>query len=74
MEVKRLLQHATEHARATEKEVLNYNKALLYLESEVQQHRSTLTHQLVCTVQKMVVDGLITGKGKARGTYYVLRE
>ncbi len=58
-EVKRIMKHAPEHVRDSEKEVLNYNKALTYLNSFSKQNQSDINLKLILDIQKTVTDGLI---------------
>ena len=58
-DVKRLLKHAPGQIVDTEREVLNYNRALEWLESEVQAGRFELSADRFATLQGMVVDGLM---------------
>ncbi|MFA5433892.1 MAG: Fic family protein [Candidatus Paceibacterota bacterium] len=57
-DVKRLLKSAPEVARDSEKEVLNYNRALVYL-NNTSQEKVSLNLKLVLGIQKMVTDGLV---------------
>ncbi|MFH1947522.1 MAG: Fic family protein [Candidatus Magasanikbacteria bacterium] len=58
-EVKRLLKHAPEHKRDSEKEVLNYNNALEYLDSLLNQSNFNFNLDLILDVQKKVTAKLI---------------
>ncbi len=58
-EVKRIMKHAPEHVRDSEKEVLNYNKALTYLNSFFKQNQSEINLKLILDIQKIVTDELI---------------
>jgi len=58
-EVKRLLKHAPEHQRDSEKEVLNYNQALEDLNKLLKQGNSQFNLKLILDIQKKVTDGLI---------------
>lgn len=64
-EVKKLIKNAPENARDTEKEVLNYNKALVYLNGL---KNPSFDLKLVLDIQKMVTDGLVIkfNSGKIR--------
>lgn len=58
-DVKRLLKHRKEHVRDTEREVLNYNKALQTLYTSVRNNRFQLTVKTLEKVQGEVVKGLM---------------
>jgi len=58
-DVKRLLKQAPSQARDTEREVLNYNRALEWVQSEVKAGRFELNTATFEMVQGMVVDGLM---------------
>lgn len=58
-EVKKILQNAPAHIRDTEREVLNYNHALAYLDSVVKKDNPVLTLPLVLEIQGMVMAGLM---------------
>ncbi|MGB0900991.1 Fic family protein [Halocynthiibacter sp.] len=58
-DVKRLLKSAPAKARDTEREILNYNRALEWVQQEVQSGRFTLSTNTFETVQGMVIDGLM---------------
>ena len=66
-DVRKILKNAPVHIRDTEKEILNYNKALLYLNTLVVKPK-LITSKFICATQSMVVDGLIDKKniGKFR--------
>lgn len=66
-DVKRLLKSAPEVARDSEKEVLNYNRALVYLNG-FSQDKNSLSLELILEIQKMVTQGLVNGfnSGKIR--------
>ena len=67
--VKQILKTKPRNIRDAEKEVLNYNNALLYLDEQIQHHKvSTISRQLVCEVQAMVTTGLLprSQRGKYR--------
>lgn len=67
-DVRKILKHAPIHIRDTEKEILNYNKALEYLNTLVSKPKP-ITSAVICATQSMVVDGLIEQKN--RGTVRV---
>lgn len=58
-EVKRILEHTPEHVRDSEKEVLNYNRALVTLNTLIKQHGTRFDLDLILNIQKTVTDGLI---------------
>ena len=58
-DVKRLLKQAPPQARDTEREVLNYNHALEWVQARVKAGRFELSTATFETVQGMVVDGLM---------------
>ncbi|MDO8582367.1 MAG: Fic family protein [bacterium] len=57
-EVKKILKNAPVHIRDTEREVLNYNKALLYLNTLAKKDVPALTIPLILKIHGMVMDGL----------------
>ncbi len=58
-DVKRLLKQAPPQARDTEREVLNYNRALEWVQARVKAGRFELSTATFETVQGMVVEGLM---------------
>lgn len=64
-EVRKILKGAPEHIRDTEKEVINYNKALMYLNTLVLEPRP-ITTKFICTIQSMVLDGLVDKRKAGR--------
>lgn len=58
-DVKRLLKQAPAQARDTEREVLNYNRALEWVQARVKAGRFELNTATFETVQGMVVEGLM---------------
>ena len=58
-DVKKLLKTRKEHVRDTEREVLNYNKALQALYTSVRSGKFTLDLKTLEKIQKQVVDGLM---------------
>jgi Fic family protein len=66
-DVRKMLKNTPLHIRDTEKEVLNYNNALLYLSTLVSKPKP-VTNMFICTTQSMVIDGLLEKKhiGKFR--------
>jgi Fic family protein len=68
-DVKRILKSRPDHIRDTEREILNYNNALVYLDSEIREGKEiSLSNELICNIQKTVTHGLISeyGSGKYR--------
>ena len=66
-DVRKILKSTPAHIRDTEKEVLNYNKALHHLNS-VLKKGPEVSKKFICDIQAMVVDGLIgeINRGKIR--------
>ena len=66
-DVRKILKNTPAHIRDTEKEILNYNKALEYLNTLVSKLKP-ITNAFICTTQSIVIDGLIDKKniGKYR--------
>lgn len=66
-DVKRILKNRPAYVRDTEMEILNYNKALEYLNITLGK-QETIDSQFICNIQGMVIDGLIDKKnhGKLR--------
>ena len=58
-DVKRLLKSAPTKARDTEREILNYNRALEWVQTEVEKGKFRLSTKSFETIQSMVVDGLM---------------
>jgi len=60
-DVKRILKSRPERIKDTEREVLNYNKALLMLDEKIQTQKNIcMSNTFICQVQSMVVKGLIS--------------
>ena len=57
-DVKRLLKSASTKVRDTEREILNYNRALEWVQTEIERDRLTLATRSFEIIQGMVVDGL----------------
>jgi Fic family protein len=74
-DVKKLLKNKPEHVRDTEKEVLNYNAALEYLDKAISK-KTVVDTELVCKIQNIVVDGLLDKKniGKIRRDAVVVND
>jgi len=58
-DVKKLIKNAPERVRDSEKEVLNYNNALVYLNNFSNQEKASFNLKLILEIQKMVTDGLV---------------
>lgn len=58
-DVKRILKNKPEYIRDSEKEVLNYNKALINLNSIIKSNRLVFNIELVLKIQKTITNGLI---------------
>ncbi len=68
-DVKKIIKSRPEHIRDTEREVLNYNKAMLMLDEQIRAGKvSKLSNEFICKIQSIVIDGLISEsyKGKYR--------
>lgn len=66
-DVRKILKNTPLHIRDTEKEILNYNKALEYLNTLVSKPKP-ITNAFICTTQSIVIEGLMDKKnvGKYR--------
>ena len=58
-DVKRIMKNAPEHIRDSEKEVLNYNRALIELNDGFKNKKQSFDLQLILKIQKTVTEGLI---------------
>ncbi|MFA5750679.1 MAG: Fic family protein [Candidatus Paceibacterota bacterium] len=58
-DVKRILKNKPKFIRDSEKEVINYNNALITLDEYIKKNKINLTTQLLEKIQKMVTNGLI---------------
>lgn len=58
-DVKRILKNRPEHIRDSEKEVLNYNKAVLELDGLIKAKKFSFDINLIVKIQKIITDGLI---------------
>lgn len=67
-DVRKILKNTPAHIRDTEKEILNYNKALLYLNTLVAKPKP-ITNAIICKTQSIVVEDLMDKKNV--GTYRV---
>ena len=60
-DVKALLKSRPEHVRDTEREVLNYNTALIWLEKELKKSSPlSITHDVIHKIHPLVMDNLMT--------------
>jgi Fic family protein len=59
-EVKRIVKNHPTHIRDSEREVLNYNTTLIWLNQLVTQGEYVLDEQIILTAQHKVVDGLLS--------------
>src|SRR3989344_664199 len=59
-EVKRIIKNHPQHARESEREVLNYNKALIWLDKLTKKRDARFDLSLVLDIHKRVTDGLIS--------------
>ena len=66
-DVRKILKYTPVHIRDTEKEILNYNKALKYLSTLVLKPKP-ITNVFICATQSIVIEGLMGKKniGKFR--------
>jgi Fic family protein len=66
-DVRKILKNTPAHIRDTEKEVVNYNSALLYLNTLVSKPKP-ITNSVICKTQSIVIEGLMDKKhvGKYR--------
>ena len=61
-DVKRLLKQKPEKIRDTEREVLNYNKALHFLNTKISKKlkiKTEISNDFICEIQSIVIDGLL---------------
>lgn len=58
-DVKRILKNKPEHIRDSEKEVLNYNKALIELNDLIKTGKAFFNTELILKIQKTIIDGLM---------------
>lgn len=74
-DVRKILKSAPVHIRDTEKEILNYNKALEYLNTLLSKPKP-ITASFICTIQSFVTEGLIEKKnaGKFRSDPVVVND
>lgn len=59
-DVKKILKSRPEHIRDTEREVINYNKAMLILDEQIKSRNiSKLSNEFIYKIQSIVIDGLM---------------
>jgi len=58
-EVKKILKSKPENIRNSEREVLNYNQALIRLNTRIKSNDATLTLELILDIHRQVIDGLL---------------
>ncbi|MFH2019240.1 MAG: Fic family protein [bacterium] len=58
-EVKRVLKSSPANLRDSEKEIVNYNKALEYLNDRIMNNKARVDLDLILTIHKYVTDGLL---------------
>lgn len=58
-DVKRILKNKLEHIRDSEREVLNYNKALIELDELIKKEKASFNIDLLCQIQKTIITGII---------------
>ncbi|MES2677507.1 MAG: Fic family protein [Pseudomonadota bacterium] len=76
-DVKRLIKQSPKVIRDTEKEIINYNKALVYINKKVKAGQFKLSHSEITHIQSLVVDGLMANSadvGKYRKRAVVIRD
>lgn len=59
-EVKKILKTTPAHIRTSEREILNYNHSLLYLDEKIKTDQVRLSLGLILEVQKQVTNGLLS--------------
>jgi len=76
-DVKRLIKQSPKQIRDTEREVLNYNQALEWVQTQVETGKFQLSAKTFAKVQGMVVDGLMDNPfdiGKLRQRPVIIRD
>lgn len=75
-EVKKILKNKPDHARDSEKEVLNYNKALQVLDEQLAKEEVEVSLELILSIHKIVMDGLIEEfrRGRLREEHVVIND
>jgi len=61
-DVKRVLKSRPKYIRDTEREVINYNEALIYLDSILKKKPEPVTKDFICLIQKIITRSLIDKK------------
>jgi Fic family protein len=64
-DVKNLLKHRPDRMRDTEREVINYNTALKYLDQTLSNPKA-ITSEFICSIQALVIDQLIDKKNQGK--------
>ena len=60
-DVKKIIKSRPEHIKDTEREVLNYNKAMLMLDEQIKANMiSKLSNNFICKIQSIVTEGLLS--------------
>lgn len=59
-EVKRVLKNKPEHVRDSEREVLNYNSALEFLDKQLKKNKNSLDEKLILSIHSMVMKDLLS--------------
>ncbi len=60
-DVRKILKNTPSHIRDTEREILNYNKALLYLNTLLSEPKP-ITNKIICLTQAVVIEDLMDKK------------
>ncbi len=70
-DVKKIIKSKPEHIRDTEREVLNYNKAMVMLDEQIKTGKiSKLSNAFICKIQSIVIDGLTLPDGRQLNKSY----
>jgi len=76
-DVKKLLKHSPKQIRDTQKEVLNYNQALIYVNKKVKAGKFKLSHEEINHIQGIITSGLMENSedvGKYRKRAVIIRD
>jgi Fic family protein len=76
-DVRRILKNTPEHIRDTEREILNYNHALEWIQDQISAGKFRFNAENFCRIQAMVTDGLMENPsdiGKFRQKPVVIRD
>jgi Fic family protein len=65
-DVRRILKNSKKNIKDTEREILNYNNALKYLNDCIKQKNINLNNRLILKIHRLVTDKLLVGNGKYR--------